>query len=353
MTTIREVAERAGVSASTVSRVLNDPNYRCAEPGVREKIWQSAMEMNYTPNESARSLKLGRAGQDAPYFQVLMTRAGAESENDPFFRELLHDVETEIADNHCVLADIQYRVELSDDKRCASMNRAAQVRKMRASAGERCDGIIVIGKCNRLVLREIHGQYANVVAINRNTTEYEVDEVLCDGRKVAALAVERLMELGHRRIGYVGFCHNESRYRGYQATLREHGMDLIPDYVIETRQTEEEGYRAMRTFLARTDMPTAFYCANDLTAIGMLRCLSSMKKLPYRPSVIASDDIEAAQTSSPMLTTVNVPKREMAHLAVQLLLDRQRGGHERTVRIEVEGRLVERSSCFPISEQES
>ena len=345
--TIKDVAQRAGVSTATVSRVLNDPNYRCAEPGMREKIWRIAMEMNYTPNASARSLKLRRDEQETAFFQALMTRAGAESENDPFFRELLHCVETEVADHHCVLCNIQYRAELSDDKRCARMDHAAQVRRMREAAGERCDGIIVIGKCNRHILRELQQQYGNVVSINRNSTEYAVDEVLCDGEKVAAMAVEHLLELGHRRIGYVGGCRNESRYRGYQGALRAHGLDLIPAYVVETGQTEEEGYRAMQGFLTLAEPPTAVYCANDLGALGALRFLGGMRGLRTRPSVIASDDIEAAQTSSPMLSTVRVPKREMAHLAVQLLIDRWQGGHAGVVRVEVEGVLMQRESCWP------
>ena len=348
--TIKDVAQRAGVSTATVSRVLNDPNYRCAEPGMREKIWRIAMEMNYTPNASARSLKLRDDPGKTAFFQALMTRAGAESENDPFFRELLHCVETEVADHHCVLSGIQYRAELSDDKRCARMDPVARVRKMREAAGGRCDGIIVIGKCNKDILRELQRQYVNVVSINRNSTEYAVDEVLCDGEKVAAMAVGHVLELGHRRIGYVGGCRNESRYRGYQAALRDNGLDLIPGYVQETGQTEEEGYRAMRAFLALAEPPSAVYCANDLSAIGALRCLGEMRQLRARPSIVASDDIEAAQSCSPMLTTVRVPKREMAHLAVQLLVDRWEGGHTGVVRVEVEAALMQRESCQPFRE---
>ena len=344
--TIKDIAARAGVSTATVSRVLNDPDYRCARPGVREEIWRIAMEMNYTPDESARNLKLRTPRQQAAFFQVLMTRAGAESENDPFFRELLRCVETETAALHCVLSGIQYRAELSDDARCAHLDAAAQVRRMREAAGERCDGVVVIGKCNAGILEELGRQFGNAVLVSRNSAGGIVDEVVCDGRKVARMAVEHVLELGHRTVGYIGDCHNESRYRGYLATLGEHGLDLIPGHVVETGQTEEEGYQAMRSFLRSPDMPSAIYCANDLTALGVLRCLGEMRRLRLRPSVVASDDIEAAQTCSPMLTTVRVPKREMAHLAVQLLLDRARGGHTGVVRVEVEGSLVRRESCY-------
>ena len=349
--TIKDIAARAGVSTATVSRVLNDPNYRCAKPGLRDEIWRIAMDMGYTPNEAARNLKLRTAPERTAFVQVLMTRAGAASENDPFFRELLRYVETEVTTSHCVLCDVQYRAELSDDARCARMDIASHVRAMREQAGESCDGIIVIGKCNRAVLAEVQQRYASAVAISRNSTDYAIDEVLCDGEKVAAVAVEHVLALGHTRIGYIGGCHNESRYRGYQSTLRAHGLDIIPAHVIETGQTEEEGYQAMRAFLQRDDAPTAMYCANDLTALGVLRCLGDVRHPGARPSVVASDDIEAAQACSPLLTTVRVPKREMAHLAVRLLLDRMRGGHAGPVRVEVEGTLVQRESCTPYTAQ--
>ena len=397
--TIKDVASRAGVSPATVSRVLNDPSYRCADESARERVWQAAMELGYTPNEAARSLRSKHpadAADGALRVQVLMTRAGSASDNDPFFRELLHCVEVELAAAHCILADIAYRADFSSELATSRMDVPAQIRRMRAdgsggtavaepavgggtaggggesaaagtsasasvrgaaSAGDSPaapaaepaspDGLIVVGKCDARVLEEAQSQYGCVVAVGRNPVECAVDEVVCDGRKMASLAVGHLSELGHTRIGYVGECRSESRYRGYQEALDAAGLELIPGWVRETRQTEEEGYEAMRAFLASDDAPTAVYCANDLTALGMLRCLASMRHLRARPSIIGGDDIEAAEAADPALTTVRVPKREMAHLAVDLLVDRARGGHATAAHTELEGTLVRRASCTP------
>ena len=95
---IRDIAKKAGVSASTVSRVLNNPGYRCASPELRDAIWRIAREMNYLPNEAARSLKMG-SGKDgasaAPLrVDVIVTRA-SQRQADPFFGELLRIIETE------------------------------------------------------------------------------------------------------------------------------------------------------------------------------------------------------------------------------------------------------------------
>ena len=177
-----------------------------------------------------------------------------------------------------------------------------------------------------------------------------MDEVLCDGKKIAEIALEYLIRLGHRDIAYVGACHNEARYRGYSETLQRHGFDLIPDYVMETKHTEAEGFEAMRKFLQMEDRPTGIYCGNDITAIGMLRCLQQYKNMVYQPSIIASDDIEQSQNTKPMLTTVRLPKEEMGQFALYLLLNRIRKKHDSTVCMELEGKLVVRSSCCRVDE---
>lgn len=176
-----------------------------------------------------------------------------------------------------------------------------------------------------------------------------VDEVVCDGEKIAFMAVEHLIELGHTNIGYIGECHNEARYRGFVEALYDHHLELDPDFVIETNQTEAKGYEAMEKLLAMPDYPTGIYCANDITAVGVLKLLSRRKNI-YMPSVIASDDIEQAQFTTPMLTTVHLPKEDMGKFALWLLLDRINNGHKAVTRMELECKLMVRSSCTSAQE---
>ena len=190
----------------------------------------------------------------------------------------------------------------------------------------------------------------NIVSINRNSTNYEVDEVLCDGKKIASMAVEYLVGLGHERIAYVGQCHGEARYKGYSAVLRNHEIDFYPDYIVETNQTEKEGFEAMEKFLQSDNPPTGIYCANDITAIGMLKCLNQFHNPFYMPSIISSDDIEEGQFTKPMLSTVHLPKENMARFALYLLPDRIRGGHSEVIRMELEGKLMIRSSCSVVQD---
>ena len=110
------------------------------------------------------------------------------------------------------------------------------------------------------------------------------------------------------------------------------------EYVIETHQTEKEGFQTMQKFLKLKEPPTGIYCANDITAIGMLKCLNRYSSILYRPSI------------KPMLSTVQLPKENMARFALFVLLDRIRGGHKEVIRIELEGKLLLRSSCCRVED---
>ncbi|MGN0433898.1 MAG: LacI family DNA-binding transcriptional regulator [Bilifractor sp.] len=351
---ITEIAKKAGVSPSTVSRVLNHPEYRCSSPEVRTRIWKAAMEMNYVPNQAARALRKGSRRTDSEdrifYVNVLITRH-VRSQIDPFFAELLHVVESEAHNSNCVLSNIWYNSVFSDDRKCDGLNLEQYIENLEGDSDvtER-DGLVIIGKCNERALQIFSRQYKGVISINRNSTNHVVDEVTCDGEKTAEMAIDYLCSLGHRNIAYVGSCFNESRYHGYQNALKKHQIELIPSFVTDTVPTESAGSRAVEHFLKMEERPTAIYCANDITAVGVLKYLKRHRQYYYNPSVIGSDDIEGAQFTVPMLTTIRLPKDEMGYLGIRILLDRLRGCHTSTIHLELEGKLIVRQSCASPSE---
>lgn len=129
---IKKIAEKAGVSTATVSRVLNNPNYKCSSEALRGRIWQIARELNYMPNEAARNLKMGVSDENSKiyYIDILMTRTES-AQADPFFSELLRIIEGEI----------------------------------------QSDGLIVIGKCNDEVLKKLTARYKSLVSVNHQDEE--------------------------------------------------------------------------------------------------------------------------------------------------------------------------------------
>ena len=351
MASIKEIAQNVGVSISTVSRVLNNPEYKCSDPGVREKIWNMAMKLNYVPNEAARKLKAGTQRDEGKtyYINVLMTRMDSAAA-DPFFSELLRVVESEIHKNGCILSKVWYRSIFSDDKRCKYENVDLVIKKMLDETDTKTDGLIVIGRCSHFALRKLSQNYKSIVYVNRDAASGEVDEVICNGSQIAKTAVEHLISLGHESIGYVGNCGKEARYIGYLETLAEHGLDIDTDFVINTKLSEADGFEAMRHFMEMEKTPTGIYCANDITAIGMLKYLAKTRNRYYMPSIISSDGIDEAQFTRPMLTTVEISKSDMGRFAIYLLLDRLRGGHSGVARIELQCRLIRRESCTPAEE---
>ena len=348
---IKKIAEMTGSSPATVSRVLNNPSYKCAIPGMREKIWKAAMDLNYTPNEAARNLKKGSSHLEHTHYliEILITRVDG-IHSDPYFEEQLRAVETQIHKNGCILSKVWYQSNFSDDTKCDRPTIEAAIRQITGDSVESADGLIIIGRCNPAVIKLLQKYYKNIVAINRNSSNYAIDEVICDGKKIASMAVNHLVSLGHEKIAYVGKCHQEARYQGYCEILRKNAIDFYPEYVIETHQTEKEGFQTMQQFMKLKEPPTGIYCANDITAIGMLKCLNQFKSSLYRPSIISSDNIEEGQYTTPMLSTVQLPKENMARFALLVLLDRIRGGHKEMIRIELEGQLLLRSSCCRIED---
>lgn len=346
MASIKEIAQNVGVSVSTVSRVLNNPEYKCSDPELRDRIWNMAMKLNYVPNEAARRLKTGGQPDQGKtyYINVLMTRMDSAAA-DPFFSELLRVVESEIHKNGCILSKVWYKSVFSDDRRCKYENIDSVIKKMMDESDVKGDGLVVIGRCSHLALRKLSQNYKSTVYVNRDAATGEVDEVICNGAKIARTAVEYLISLGHENIGYVGRCGNEARYKGFLETLGEHGLDIDTDFIINTKLSETDGFEAMKRIMEMDKSPTGIYCANDITAIGMLKYLNKCRNRYYSPSIISSDGIEEAQYTKPMLTTVEISKSDMGHFALDLLLDRLKGGHRGIARIEMQCSLVKRDSC--------
>lgn len=242
--------------------------------------------MNYVPNESAKNLRSGENKQSKPYrLSILITRT--DKDIDPFFNELICFIQSEINRNMCILMNVWYRSEFSYEDKCDELNLRQIVKDLYNE--NKSDGIIIVGKCN-----------------------------------------------------------NESHFKGYQETLLMHNIETDLDYIIQTEITERDGYSAMEHIIQMPNKPTGIYCANDIIAIGMLKALNKYGNRYYNPSIISSDDISEAKYTNPMLTTLSLPKEEMAKFTVFLLIDRLNGGHKSVSRMELESRLIIRSSCYPV-----
>lgn len=334
---LKKIAQMTGTSVATVSRVLNNPDYQCQDRNLTERIRQAARELRYVPDANARQLKLGNRGHSGTQRQftidILLARFDS-LEEDPFFAEMYRYIETECHKQNCVPGQVLHVPDISV---------LGKGKRLRA------DGLLVLGKCPQAAADTVLRKYRGVAAIDRNPMDYRMDEVTCNGARAAVMAVEYLLELGHTDIAYVGDCTMEARYSGYYECLLNHKISLIYDYIVPTSQTRQEGGQAYYRLAALPKPPTAVFCANDVTALGFLQAMKEgngrRKKQVYRPAVISIDDIEEATQFSPMLTTIRIPKGDMAHLALMTLKDRLLGGHQGCVRMELPCHLMVRESA--------
>lgn len=322
---LKKIAALTGVSISTVSRVLSDAPGPCASKEVRERIWRAAQEIGYAPNRSAQALRKGEPQNAAPKIAIVNARIRS-FEDDPFFQELFMAVRSGLYSEGCAY----FSCDVADDGPIVI---------------PQCDGMVILGRCSRDILEKLRHRTPNIVGIWRNPTDFDIDEVMCDGKKAAATAVDYLISRGRKKIAYIGDCTDESRYVGYCEALIRSNMPLNYSLVFPTRQTRAEGRDAMLNIIAGKEADAVF-CANDTTAAGALEALSEIPRNRPRIAVISIDNIGLAQQTTPPLTTINIPLNDMAHMAVKVLTDRIAGGHKEMVRVEFPCRLIKRKSCF-------
>lgn len=321
---LKKIASMTSASVSTVSRVLNNSSPGCASKEVRDRIWAAAHEINYVPNPHARSLKTGVPSAGAYRIVVVLARISS-LDSDPFFAELFRSLETELFARNMLLSAVT----------CADSPPDFSSMKV--------DGIVILGRCSDSLLAALRAVTPNLVGIWRNMQNYSIDEIVCDGKKAAAAAMEYLISLGHKKIAYIGDCSYESRYVGYCEALIGRGLPIDYKVIIPTNQTQQEGEGAVKV-LSETAEATAVLCANDISAVGVLK---AMKKLKIKDTaVISIDNIGEAYSTDPPLTTVNIPRDDMAHMAAEVLYDRIRRGHREFLRIEFPCRIVRRESCL-------
>lgn len=329
---LKKIADMVGVSPSTVSRVLNNSVSTCASPALKEQIWEAARILNYTPNLNARNLKTGKSDYVKKYKIAVIPARFQSLDTDPFFRELFQSIEESLFSHSCALHSI------------------LNIEQVSSESLKGADGIIILGRCSDTFLNRLKKHTYNIVGIDRNPTDYKMDEIICNGKIAATLAMEHLFSLGHQKIGYIGDCSSESRYVGYCEALINRSIPLDYSYIHPTDQTCERGFIAMQKLLS-CDI-TAVFCANDISALGALKALSDyysqVPKNTRKISVISIDNISRSQSSSPLLTTVNIPKEDMARMAVTVLLDRIRHNHTEYVRVEFPCKIIERDSCYPV-----
>ena len=317
--TIKDIAERCGVSVSTVSRVLNDhPDVSAAN---REKVMAVVRELHYVPNNSARDLVKSQA--DAVGLVV-------RGVGNPFFTGVIRAIEH--ACNEAGYTVVLHQIRSGEDELRAGAELARS---------KRLRGLILLGGCFDYTPEQTAPLGVPFVCCTYTNSfgtlgKGAYSSVSIDDQKEAYRAVRLLTEQGHRKIAVLlDSVHDRSiselRYRGYCQALKDSGIPLDPELVEETVTFEmSDGYLGMKRLLARRKDFTAAFVISDSMAIAAIKALhENGKRVPEDCSVVAIDGIDLSVYTIPTLTTLVQPQEAMGENSVRILVDmiEGRAGH--------------------------
>ena len=301
--TIQDIAAIANVSKSTVSRVLN--NTAVVHPDKRKAVLEASARLGFKPNVVARSLASGRSMTIGVQTQCI---------GSPFYDAISQGVLSGLGDTGYwpIFVDGQWE-------------REAEVQAIRALLGRRVDGLVLIGgDVPADELARLCGE-TPVVIVGRNVAGRRHVGVFVDNVDGGFQATNHLIEHGHRAIAMIrGLAHHPDatdRFEGYKQALAEAGIAYDPELVSDGDYTAESGVKAVERWMARGARFTAIFAANDMTAFGARLALHQHGvDVPREVSIVGFDDQAEAAFTTPPLTTVRQPAREMGILASRAIL---------------------------------
>ncbi|HEY8457404.1 MAG TPA: LacI family DNA-binding transcriptional regulator [Actinopolymorphaceae bacterium] len=302
-----DVAHRAGVSAATVSRALN--NHPTVHPELVERVRQAATELGYQPNRVARSLRR-RAGS-------VWALVISDIEN-PFFTSVARGVED-------VALQSGYSVVLCN----TDENLARERRYLDVVLAEQAAGVVIAPASDRTDISLLRDHGVPAVTIDRRIHNVDVDSVVVDNFAGAKRAVIHLLEAGYERVACISgpakLTTAVERRNGYVAALRESGRGVDRRYIRQADYRVEGGYQAALELLELTPPPDALFVANNLMAAGAMRALRERGlDVPEAIGVVGFDDSPWAPLMAPALTIVEQPTYRLGTEAARLLLRRLR-----------------------------
>ena len=335
MATIKDVAARAGVAPSIVSRLLNgDPSVR-VRPETRIRVEAAARELNYTPNRAARALRGARVGALGVALRHLTS---------PVYAQIFSGAEAEARRSDFLLVAVEVDA-LADDP----------AKFQRFVRGGAIDGLLVQRDglpADEALMENLRSTKLPFVIVNERVAP-PLAGVALDDRRASQLATGHLLALGHRDIAHLAIGgstnRSEDRLGGWKAALATAGVPGSPDLLAIGGSRPETGYAGMMNLLANRRRPTAVVAGTLLSAVGALAALRDAGlRAPEDISLIAHHDSWSAQYSSPPLTTVSLPLEELGRHAVRLLIEQLDGaGPRQELLVSPEPVIVPRRSTSP------
>ena len=328
MPTIREVAQKAQVSYTTVSHVINNTRFVTEE--TRQRVLAAMEALNYRPNNLARAL---RRGETCTLGLILPDSA------NPFFAEVGRSIEEAAFEKG-------YNIILCNSEG----NQDKELRYVKVLSEKQMDGIIFMATGDETgSLLSLMEQDIPIVLVDRELPEIETDLVLADNWQGGYLSTQHLIDLGHRRIGCIAgpsfLTPSAQRVTGYRQALSDAGLAYDENLVVQGDFHPQTGREGAHQLLALAEPPSAIFVCNDMMAIGVLSMAAALGlRVPDELSVVGFDNIDLGAYAIPPLTTYAQPKVLIGQSAVGMLLERIQDRRLPARRMVLPGSLVVRKS---------
>jgi len=331
---MKDVALRAGVSASTVSRVISGHPHISKATSDRVKAVMG--ELDYHPNAIARNLVRRSSGA----IGLVIPNTVEQFFLNPFFPEVLRGI-TQVAQGagYDLLLSSALRGQ-SEPQKLADMVRSKRV-----------DGVILLtSRMDDPLLSTVLEQHIPSAVIGRPPNDERVYWVNNDNQRAAYDATMHLLQLGHTRVGFIGGAPDlvvtRDRLTGYGMALEQFGLRFDPALVVNDEFVEQVGYAGMMRLLAFSNRPSAVLTADDVLAFGAMRAAGELGyRIPDDMAIIGFNDIPLARLANPAITTVNVHIYELGETAARLLLEQFTDAPREPRHVIVAHELVVRRTC--------
>ena len=331
MVTIKDIANQAGVSIATVSRVLNFDDTLKVTDSTKQRIFEVAEELNYIKKKEKNIKKSA--------YKIAIANWYTEKEEvlDPYYLS----------------------IRMAIEKKCASENiQVVRLSPLFTTYIEKVDGIIAIGKFGHKELEKLTTVSENIVFVDSSPGSEVYDSVICDLKYATINILDYLEELGHKSIGFISGKEyiNEGtdifidrRVRTYKEEMRTRGIDYKPILYIG-KFTPQSGYELMKKALEDKNNVTAYIVANDSMAIGAYKAISEANlKIPDDISIVSYNDNTTAQYIVPALTTVKIHTEFMGETAVNLMIEKLKDERKIAKKVVIPTKLIKRDSCLAIN----
>ncbi len=331
MVTIKDIAQVVGVSPSTVSRALNDSPL--INEATKNRIRRVAKELGYERNELARGLVKGSSGTVGVILPDI---------TNPFFAEIIKGAEE-------VVRNRGFGVVL-----CTTEGFPGREREyLQLLRRKRVDGLIIASvTVDDPYLAELQRAHVPFVLVSRLSERIDAPYVVVDDKEGGRLAMEHLVELGHRKIAYIGGPANvhssRKRMEAYREVLEAQGIRFRRRWAVFAAFTQEAGHTVGKALLSEDERPTAIFAANDLIALGVMEAAEELGlAIPEDLSLVGYNNIVYAALPRIQLTTVAQPACEMGRIAAHYLLGVCTGQGQEKLRCVLPPRLVVRKTTAP------